>query len=550
MSFSSEFKDNWQILERYTENGVEHFDSMQQFFKRQAEIELEYGRSLQKLIKGYKDELAKKNNEKNTEKGSMASFNKAVLSSTLAQSWQQLLNEADQNALLHVKFAEDIEVEIRKPIKNQLKENEKTMKASFDNIRKITADLSAAVSNLEKSRGNQERAIKDMNASITALDKVTKDPKSKKEAIDKQKLDHEKKSFLARECIDAYSKTIDDTNSQKNLYFNDLLPKALDFIQKDDERNRIDFIKEHLSKYSGFLQSHLEPYKNSADAMSTIFNLISPPYDSDLFVKLAKTGVEGIPEDYVFDEKVSSPTRRRVIESSGNISPTSPLTPTSILPDDDETITSLPLKKGKRKAVDRVKEINKELSFLNQKVRAIDTILGVKATREYSERSEQTLNDQKDLLVPRINRLIERKRLLQTYSGVVTNDIDEFTPTDTRSMSRTKRTSSTPTYDHVEDGQGYNNGQEPVAEEQYDQQAEYQQGNEFQLGNGCIGRAQALYDFDATPGTEEVSFKADNVVEITEKLDDGWWRIKGYLNGEDVVGLVPGNYFREDLFAF
>ncbi|EFA84444.1 hypothetical protein PPL_02476 [Heterostelium album PN500] len=49
---------------------------------------------------------------------------------------------------------------------------------------------------------------------------------------------------------------------------------------------------------------------------------------------------------------------------------------------------------------------------------------------------------------------------------------------------------------------------------------------------------RAIYDFDATNDTE-ISFKANDIVCITEDYNDGWWC--GDLNG--YVGRVPANYF-------
>ncbi len=51
-----------------------------------------------------------------------------------------------------------------------------------------------------------------------------------------------------------------------------------------------------------------------------------------------------------------------------------------------------------------------------------------------------------------------------------------------------------------------------------------------------IGRARALYDFDAAPGSEEINLKVGDTMEIMEKQDDGWWKVR--RNG--AVGIVPG----------
>lgn len=70
----------------------------------------------------------------------------------------------------------------------------------------------------------------------------------------------------------------------------------------------------------------------------------------------------------------------------------------------------------------------------------------------------------------------------------------------------------------------------PVKEEEYT--------NHFieRTQSDSIGRARALYDFDAAPGSEEINLKVGDTMEILEKQDDGWWKVR--RNG--AVGIVPG----------
>ena len=47
----------------------------------------------------------------------------------------------------------------------------------------------------------------------------------------------------------------------------------------------------------------------------------------------------------------------------------------------------------------------------------------------------------------------------------------------------------------------------------------------------------ALYDYCAEKD-DELSFKENDLIDVTAKNEDGWW--EGVLNG--VTGLFPGNY--------
>ncbi|KAJ1733357.1 HOG (high osmolarity glycerol) pathway protein [Coemansia biformis] len=57
------------------------------------------------------------------------------------------------------------------------------------------------------------------------------------------------------------------------------------------------------------------------------------------------------------------------------------------------------------------------------------------------------------------------------------------------------------------------------------------------IGGAILGKAKALYDFDAENPTE-LSFAADDVLHVIYKQCDGW--LVGYK--KDHVGLIPENY--------
>ena len=53
--------------------------------------------------------------------------------------------------------------------------------------------------------------------------------------------------------------------------------------------------------------------------------------------------------------------------------------------------------------------------------------------------------------------------------------------------------------------------------------------------------ATALYNYDGAD-ENDLTFKKGDVIEITEKIDEGWWR--GTMGGHE--GLFPSNYVKVD----
>ena len=59
-------------------------------------------------------------------------------------------------------------------------------------------------------------------------------------------------------------------------------------------------------------------------------------------------------------------------------------------------------------------------------------------------------------------------------------------------------------------------------------------------GYSAIDQCQADYDYAATEN-DELSIKVGDVINITLRHDDGWWR--GELNGQ--TGLFPASYVHQ-----
>lgn len=428
-------------------------------------------------------------------------------SGTCFQSFSQILNEIEELANSHIKFSNSIK-EQRESLKNQIKENEKITKATFDEIRKLSNDLQKAVNKMEQSRESQERAKKDMQNAHNAWEKLEKDPKARKDAVEKHKVEADKKAAGALACVDAYNAiiginriTLVETNAQKNKFFYEQLPKILNDFQVFDEKNRVEFTKVTFLKYNEAIGARREPLLKSFESLQTIFNLISPQFDSDCFIKLVKTGNDGIPEDYVFDEKVTSPLRRRTSLSSPVSSSLEKLC-TDEAVREDENIISQPMKQGKRKAADRHKQIVKELPLLIQKLNGYDNLIAVQE-RESNVKSQQVLHDQKRNVQGMIDLLTQRKSRLEAYLGMAC-----------------EQSPSSGAYESKETVEKHTQSQElPLA------------------------RARAVFDFTATPATDEMSFEVGDTFAIHVKLEDGWWQVTSHKT--EMSGLVPGNYLQE-----
>ncbi|KAJ3388221.1 Formin-binding protein 1 [Lobulomyces angularis] len=598
MSFGIDFKNQWQILEEYGEFGNGQVKNFYKFLQQQSEIEFEYSKNMLKLVKQYKEEFNKKDlGEKSS------NYQKAIFSTASSQGWLQLLNETEAISNAHLTFATKIDDEIRKPIKLQLKENELSNKKIFDEIRAQINELKKSIDVMGKSRERHEKSIQEMTLSISIFDKFNNDIRARKDQVEKAKLDCEKKTLIARENFEAYTKQIDETNIFKNEFYDKKLPELLELFQKDDEIKRGEYFKTKLLTYLDLIKKRDEPVKSLADNLFIIFDKLDATYDSETFCKLVKSSEFFIPEDYVFEEKVTNMLRQKSsIGLSG--SPTSSISLLCEMEAEDEKVMSVPLKQGKKKANERIKIINKEIEVLNQKNENFNHLLTAKL-----ENSED-INEKLDLVIKEKIKAVEdslliltkRKQNLEKYlekpsepSGgkvslnneeilsdssspnlnspesakievVVKNSLlDNAIPNQKNTLptlaSKNEQVNVSKPLATKDDlvnekkkekktsflGKKINRVKENTAVQQKTEETVNKESNfdtdklSAKVEEKHLEKVKAVFEFNGAVESEELSFKVGDEFYVLDKLEDGWWRARSAVDTEK-VGLVPGNY--------
>ncbi|TPX31132.1 hypothetical protein SmJEL517_g05473 [Synchytrium microbalum] len=390
-------EDQWRTVEQYAEHNIQFFENLNSFLKKRASIEQEYATSLTKLVKAHKDEYTKKSTDK-----SAGSFQKAVLSSTVAQSWLQLLNETENMASSHTTISEKMELDLRKPLKIRLKENEKNNKTNFDEIRRLLAELRKSVEIMEKTRERYETATKAANTARSTYETASTDAKRKKEDVEKIRADMEKKTVLEKEAMEAYKKSIAETNDKKNKHYQEQLPAILDIIQRDDEKDRIVVAKELLIKFAELESTQLPVVSACTQSMISTAQTITPKYDTDLFVKLMRTG-DPTPPDYVFEgvgtENVLKAFTKHT-KAESNV---------------EESIITLPERKGRKRAVERLKQLDKDHAELEKKRQGYLTLLSVSSDISHDPKIQKDLSDQRSILDQQLEAVLIKKHKLYVY---------------------------------------------------------------------------------------------------------------------------------------
>ncbi|KAI8814965.1 hypothetical protein BJ742DRAFT_785038 [Cladochytrium replicatum] len=650
MTFGPDLWDQWRTVEDYSRSGCESLEKLSDFVRKRAEIEHEYGKALGRLAKRYRDDLNRK------VPSDRASFTKAVQSSSSGQAWLQLLIQTEAVATARLDASEKMEKDLGKSIREQTVKNYDNNKEIFSEIRKEIGDLKRAVDHLDKLRVKYEQASKDRDAAREAYEKVKADKKATKLEEDKMKQDAEKKAALALAAMEEYTQTMVETNSKKNDHYTRILPELLDRAQKADENDRIQYTKATMSQLAQILTAVVPIEQGACESMSSTFSTINPQYDSDLFVKLIRTGETlTVPGDYKFEEKalsnVISPKRMSAFAKTMTRSPVkadkvwesvsfsfdldgvrsamSLLGPGNStryshrlhVRNDFGSTTAATMKgseehledsiialgqtsKAKRKSVERIKALEKDLAELEKKIHGIESMKAANSTKPESERERtyQTLEEQRRNIEEKRDAVLYKRYKLQcfiaqmdgtpspqlpasleeralerqfgttgTQRGVVSTFSSTHVPLSRRGTADTARSfggsdeevgerfhstasseedikrkpSMVPTVEEEESGGGKVLSRMSSVRGKALPPPPIATGSSSSLRD-VIGRGRALYDFDAQPDSEEIAFKAGDVLDILEKLDDGWWKARARTSsGKRREGFVPGNYLEE-----
>ncbi|KND00079.1 uncharacterized protein SPPG_04421 [Spizellomyces punctatus DAOM BR117] len=569
--------DQLENVEAYTKIGTQSLERFNEFLKRRAEIEADYARSLQKLVKAHKEELNKKEGQGSGNKG----LGVAVLSGTVAQSWLQLLTMTEHTATFHTSMAENMDTDLRKSIKNQIKENDKVFKQHFDDLRKYTLDYRKVVDNLEKTRQKYDKATKDMDAARQAYESANQDMNKTAKDIEKLRTEAEKKAMLAQEAATGYKQCIEQTNIAKEKYYTETIPSVLNIIQSKDEQNRIDFSKNAFLKYSGLLASQMPSLTTALENMVDMFEKITPSYDSATFIKMTQTH-SPYPADFTFEERALATSNLNKKTSTRGFTKTRD----EIDDNKEDAIVVLPGKQGRKKALERIKVLDKELAEVEKKRTGVDTLMAVYASKPEIAKDpkvQRDLDDQHQALDQRIALILHKKHKLQVYistlDGVAPPDppavqiggkaygqgqSSPLTPfSDSSSVgSGTPVSAARPLSVHTTKSEGSSGGlipQSSIVESPRATEVEERShhGSSHQLASShdhdsnhdgntsVICRVKLMYDFEGNADNNELCVKAGEEVDVLEKQDDGWWKARVHRPDGNLEGFIPGNYTEE-----
>ncbi|XP_015419829.1 PREDICTED: cdc42-interacting protein 4 isoform X2 [Myotis davidii] len=580
MDWGTELWDQFEVIERHTQWGLDLLDRYVKFVKERTEVEQAYAKQLRNLVKKYLPKRPAKDDPE-------SKFSQQ-------QSFVQILQEVNDFAGQRELVAENLSVHVCLELAKYSQEMKQERKMSK---RKFERDCREA----EKAAQTAERLDQDINAT--------------KADVEKAKQQAHLRSHMAEESKNEYAAQLQRFNRDQAHFYFSQMPQIFDKLQDMDERRAT-----HLGAGYGLLSEAelqvLPIITKCLEGMKVAAAAVDSKNDSQVLIELNKSGFAR-PGDVEFED-FSQPMNRTHSDSSlgtpsdgrpelrgpgrsrakrwpfgkknkphpqplsplggslpsalpnGPPSPRSGLDPLAILSELSKSVkprlasfrsfrgsrgtvvtedfSHLPPEQQRKRLQQQLEERNRELQ------KEIDQREALKKMKDVYEKTPQ-MGDPTSLepqIAETLNNIERLKLEVQKYEAWLAEAESRVLSNRGDSLSRHTRPPDPPASAPPDSSSSSNSGsqenkessEEPPLEEGQDTPIYTEFDEDFEESASPIGHCVAIYHFEgSSEGTISMA-EGEDLSLMEEDKGDGWTRVRRKQGGE---GYVPTSYLRVTL---
>uniref|UniRef100_A0A672G321 Cdc42-interacting protein 4 homolog n=1 Tax=Salarias fasciatus TaxID=181472 RepID=A0A672G321_SALFA len=218
MSRSTEL-DQYDVIEKHTQSGLELVEKYVKFVKERTEIEQNYAKQLRNLSKKYNQKRSNKDEPE-------CSY----------QSFLDILNEMNDYAGQRELIAENLMMNICIDLTKYLQELKQERKAYLMEAKRAQQNLESTYKQLDSSKKRFEREWREAERATQYAEKTDQDINATKADVEKAKQQAHMRAHVADECKNDYAAQLQKYNKeQSHFYFNEM-PLVFNKLQDLDER--------------------------------------------------------------------------------------------------------------------------------------------------------------------------------------------------------------------------------------------------------------------------------------------------------------------------
>ncbi|XP_067590111.1 cdc42-interacting protein 4 isoform X4 [Pseudorca crassidens] len=582
MDWGTELWDQFEVLERHTQWGLDLLDRYVKFVKERTEVEQAYAKQLR--------------------------FSQQ-------QSFVQILQEVNDFAGQRELVAENLSVHVCLELAKYSQEMKQERKMHFQEGRRAQQQLESGFKQLENSKRKFERDCREAEKAAQTAERLDQDINATKADVEKAKQQAHLRSHMAEESKNEYAAQLQRFNRDQAHFYFSQMPQIFNKLQDMDERRATHLgagyrlLSEAELQVVPIIAKCLEGMKVAADA-------VDAKNDSQVLIELHKSGFAR-PGDVEFED-FSQPMNRVPSDSSlgtpsdgrpelrgpgrsrakrwpfskrnkprppplsplggplpsalpnGPPSPRSGLDPLAILSEISKSVkprlasfrslrgsrgtvvtedfSHLPPEQQRKRLQQQLEERNRELQ------KEIDQREALKKMKDVYEKTPQ-MGDPASL-EPRITETlnnIERLKLeVQKYEAWLAEAESRVLSNRGDTLGRHTRPPDPPASAPPDSSSNSNNGsqdkessEEPPSEEGQDAPIYTEFDEDFEEEPASpIGHCVAIYHFEgSSEGTISMA-EGEDLSLMEEDKGDGWTRVRRKQGGE---GYVPTSYLRVTL---
>ncbi|KAM9473850.1 cdc42-interacting protein 4 homolog isoform 5-T7 [Salvelinus alpinus] len=547
MDWGTDLWDQYDIIDKHTQSGLELVEKYVKFVKERTEIEQNYAKQLRNLTKKYNPKRGCKEEQE-------CRFSNH-------QSFLDILNEMNDYAGQRELIAENMMMNICIELTKYLQELKMERKTHLSEAKKAQQSLESTYKQLDSSKKRFEREWREADKAAQYAEKTDQDINATKADVEKAKQQANMRTHIAEECKNDYAAQLQKYNQeQSQFYFSDV-PLIFNKLQDMDER-RVRKLAQGYVLFSD-TERHVMPIIGKClEGVTKAGTNVNERNDSIALIEQYKSGFER-PGDLDFEDYSQGINRASSDSSLGTLgTPKGPLellgknrskpfwlfskkskrlTPERIIvmPTVTEDFGHLPPEQRRKRLQQKLDDIGKELQ------KEVDQSEALEKMKDVYEKNPQ-MGDPASLS-PQINQTAQNmERLrgeLNKYESWLTEAGrrgDSMLRRDTLPEDALSyRSHSNNNEPYSPDGTHSEEGTPDPSQAIYAEfDDDFEEEEEEELA-APIGQCTAMYNF---PGASEgtITMQEGEVLSVVEEdKGDGWTRVRR-ANGNE--GYIPTSY--------
>ncbi|XP_005939940.1 cdc42-interacting protein 4 homolog isoform X3 [Haplochromis burtoni] len=531
MDWGTELWDQYDIIEKHTQSGLELVEKYVKFAKERTEIEQNYAKQLRNLSKKYNQ----KRSSKDEPECRLSSY----------QAFLDILTEMNDYAGQRELIAENLMMNICIDLTKYLQDLKQERKTYLMDAKKAQQSLESTYKQLDSSKKRFEREWREAERAAQHAEKTDQDINATKADVEKAKQQAHMRAHVADECKNDYAAQLQKYNKEQNQFYFSDMPLIFNKLQDLDER-RIQKLAQGYVLFSD-TEKHVMPIIGKClEGITKAGTNVNEKNDSMIVIEQNKSGFER-PGDLEFEDYSQGINRASSDSSLGtpkvSVDPwkkktnnfwlfskrSKKFTPERIMPTVTEDFAHLPPEQRRKRLQQKLDEICKELQ------KEVDQSEALGKMKDVYEKNPQ-MGDPASL-ASQINQTSQNiERLRGEQSKYETWLAEAGGRGDTLRYKAHSFNNNGANDVHSPDG-AYSDESTPDPSQAI--YAEFDDDFEDEDLAAPIGKCTAMYNF---PGASEgtIAMQEGEVLAVVEEdKGDGWTRVRRN-NGDE--GYIPTSY--------